>query len=571
MRSVAVAVVAWLVPLPAQQPACRDLVEIAVPNGDGVTRYVFQGTGTHVAPGGRKVGEFRDGVYTCWHRDGWKHVEVAFAGGVRLTTFAQDGAPVRTLRSESLAPGWHANGRLACNTDGGRVRFWDEDGTVAGEARLCQQIWRAWGTEVEVDERDVWRELLFTQTAPAVLRVLVDGLGHRDDWVRAHACAAVGTLAPAAAAAVPALRKALAADPFWLVRQRAAVALAELGTLAHEAVPELAAAVRDRDGYDSTRTSAALALGRIGRRGAAAVPALEEAAKVGPPALRAAAIEALGWIDPAERRTNVLLAELLADERHRQSAAEALWRRRHLAADVAGPVQAALAACGDEISAAAQTLAATLYHVDPKRARPRWHDDDVARMDAELPLAIRSIEPVALVAFCMLDADPDEIEHALDALTSCEDAWLRADIARHPATLGPDARAAVPGFVHLLSAGSTGVAAWAGDALAHIGEPAIPALLAVLRHERNDWSRDRHAVAALGAIGASATAALAQVLGSSPTVQAEAATALGRIGPAAAAALPALRQALASPRAELRDAAAEAIARIEGPRPRAPR
>ncbi len=569
MRIATAAVAALLGALPAQVTQSSEWIEIAVRGEGREMRFNFAGTGTHTAADGRKVGEFRDGVYTCWHRDGWKFLELAYRDGIELTTFTPEGKTARTLRSERLAPAWHPNGRAAFVADGGRVRFWNDDGTVAAEARPCQEIWRVWGTDVELDEWDlwdVWDEMVFARHAWTVLPVLVRGIEHPDDWVRAHACAALPTFERHAAVAVPALRRVLAGDPSWLVRQRAADLLRQLGALAHEAVPELAATVRNRDERELTRWHAALALGEIGPRAAVAVPALEEAAKLGPPVLSVAAIEALGWIDPQDRPTDVLLVERLGQQQTKQFAADALWRRRQLAGDVAKPLHAALAACGEDLTALARALARPRSHGAPELPRPAWHEDHMAADDARPVLRTMRIEPAALLAFCMVDADPDEIEPVLALLTDCEGSLVRSRLADHLRTLGPDAAAAVPGLVHLLAVGSFDTPEWVRDALARIGPPAIPALVARLEAKDGGW-RNAHAVEALGMMGAPAAAALVRWLGAKePWLQANAAAALGRLGPAAADALPALRALRANAGPELREAIAEAVARIEGPR-----
>ncbi len=98
-------------PLTAQEPPCRDCIRIEIDAGDGtMRRYSFWGTGTHrcakgpgeVSKAAPKSGAFENGIYTCWDPQGWKHVEIAFAEGVKLTTFDAAGKPVLNLRSQGL-------------------------------------------------------------------------------------------------------------------------------------------------------------------------------------------------------------------------------------------------------------------------------------------------------------------------------------------------------------------------------------------------------------------------------------------------------------------------------------
>jgi hypothetical protein len=105
----------------------------------------------------------------------------------------------------------------------------------------------------------VWHELLAAQVTPVLLPVLMGGLRHEDGWVRAAACRALFDFDRAAAPALPELRRVLAGDAFRLVRRHAAEVLCRIGPAAVAAVPELVAALRDREELDDTRCSAACA------------------------------------------------------------------------------------------------------------------------------------------------------------------------------------------------------------------------------------------------------------------------------------------------------------------------
>jgi HEAT repeat protein/tetratricopeptide (TPR) repeat protein len=94
--------------------------------------------------------------------------------------------------------------------------------------------------------------------APVLAKLAHDGV-----WiVRLKAVRALGALhtpaAPAVCAAV------LASDPFSVVQEQAALALAELGPLARDAAPALITALRHEDG--AVRAAAAAALGALGDR-----------------------------------------------------------------------------------------------------------------------------------------------------------------------------------------------------------------------------------------------------------------------------------------------------------------
>ena len=571
-------VVSLLAPLAAQEPTCRDLNRIEVDTGDGsLLRYTYQGTGTHYygIAGGEaakekpKAGAFEKGKYTCWHPRGWQHVEIAFDAGIRLTIYDATGKAVLTLRSEGLETMWHPTGRQAFGARGGRFLFCNADGSVAADVRLCQEIWQAWGAEVEVDEEDVWHELLYDQHAKTLLPRLIEGIRHADPWVSAQACEAIESFGDNAVGAVPALRQALVDDRFWLVRQRAARALWNLGPLAHAAVPDLVRVASDRDEDVTTRRLAARALGDIGAKAAVAVPALEAAAKLAPPDLQVEITAALGWIDPAGRTTVQTLAGQLADPQTALPAAFTLYYRyRGVAGAARDAVLRESKKQGEAMTELAWQLSELLYHIDPKAPQPAWAEGSNSNHPI---LPRRALVPEALLTFCMLDADQFEIKEAIGGLCECPGSYFQEQMREYPSTIGPEARAAAPGLVRLLAALDDNVVQWAARALAHIGPVAIPELTAALQPKRGAPLQGFRVLETLAAYGAPAVPAIVTVLGHQDEVLHElAATALGRMGPAAKDALPALRQALQSPREEMREAAALAIARIEGAAARSP-
>jgi hypothetical protein len=91
---------------------------------------------------------------------------------------------------------------------------------------------------------------------------LIEFLQADEVALRASAAAALGKLGPGAAAAVPALRRALSRDLYALVRRRAAVALGRIAPAAAPARPALRQALRRSE--PALRRAAARALDRIG-------------------------------------------------------------------------------------------------------------------------------------------------------------------------------------------------------------------------------------------------------------------------------------------------------------------
>jgi HEAT repeat protein len=103
--------------------------------------------------------------------------------------------------------------------------------------------------------------------------------------------------------------------------------------------------------------------------------------------------------------------------------------------------------------------------------------------------------------------------------------------------------------------------------LIEIGEPAVPALLDLLREHGNPVRGDAfNALTNLGPRSASAVPELREMLnGDQPELRLGAAGVLGRIGPAAESAVPSLTTLLRHPDPRLREAAAEALGQIGGP------
>ena len=91
-----------------------------------------------------------------------------------------------------------------------------------------------------------WMGILALATRAQDLPQLVEGLKSADAAGRERAAMALGDLGPAAAAAVPELTARLK-DEAPLVRAHAAIALGKVGPAASSAVPSLAAAAKDPD------------------------------------------------------------------------------------------------------------------------------------------------------------------------------------------------------------------------------------------------------------------------------------------------------------------------------------
>jgi HEAT repeat protein len=101
-------------------------------------------------------------------------------------------------------------------------------------------------------------------------------LGRPDAEVRRRAIAALGTIGPDAAEAVPALATILTDDPDAGARQQAGLALVKMAPVSGAAVPALARAL-DEDDDPAVRMNAALALSRLRSQARPVAPVLVRA------------------------------------------------------------------------------------------------------------------------------------------------------------------------------------------------------------------------------------------------------------------------------------------------------
>ncbi len=159
-------------------------------------------------------------------------------------------------------------------------------------------------------------------------------LGSPDPESRRKAANALGAIGPDAGEAVPALAAALRDDPDPQVRGDAALALAKMAPASRTAVPALAEALSDENPL--TRMNAALALFRLKEEARPAIPALTRAVKdprneqylnTFAVTIREMAVLALGRAGAGTAEVVPALAEALEDARTdlaRRAAAQAL-------------------------------------------------------------------------------------------------------------------------------------------------------------------------------------------------------------------------------------------------------
>jgi HEAT repeat protein/flagellar basal body rod protein FlgF len=328
------------------------------------------------------------------------------------------------------------------------------------------------------------------QVVAGMLESLSTSLESADWRERREAVEALRRLGPRATPCVPQLIRLLD-DP----TSGAALALAEIGPGAQQAVQPLAAALSDPDAH--VRMHAAYALRRLGVVARDALPALLAAMHDADKDVRMQALAAVGQIGGGESGCLAALATVLSNEDD----------------DVRRRVSAALGPLGTW----ARALDRERPAIDSTRQRR------VARGMLELTGIVAP--PAA-----------DFAEVAIVASTDAE-AWkplFYVTIAH----AGWDQACDVKALIELASDEDERLSAAAINALGALGgqaAAAVPALAAAMDHN-SPWIR-RAAAEALGRIGAGAAAAVpsleAHLINESEQVAAAAAIALGRIGAAA--------------------------------------
>lgn len=147
--------------------------------------------------------------------------------------------------------------------------------------------------------------------AKAATKALTVSLSDHDRFVRRFSAQALGAIGPAASAqGIDPLGKLLSnPGESKEVQEAAASALGKMGT---KAVDPLVTALKNKKLDNSVRQKAAESLGNLNEAAVPAVPALIKA--LGDPAVRAAAVGAIGQIGPPARSAEKELREILEDK-----------------------------------------------------------------------------------------------------------------------------------------------------------------------------------------------------------------------------------------------------------------
>jgi HEAT repeat protein len=422
---------------------------------------------------------------------------------------------------------------------------------------------------------------------------LIKFLEDKNPANRAEAARALGELGPDAADAVPSLATRLA-DQDDGVRANTAAALSSIGSGAKQAVPALLKALNDKD--KNVRTNAVGALISVKPTGKDAVQALMSKMKDRDGWATVYAPKALGVMGPAAKDAIPMLTE--AVEKWGSYCREPAW---------------ALGQMGPDAKASLPTLRKRLNEL-----KLRLQRNDLDQFDRQE--AAHDLIEVASATW-KLDRQSDMIKELMDIV---EDRAYRGRLshvrdaaAKALGEIGAPGKDAVPVLIASLKENDYFAEQSAAEALGNMGsaaEAAVPALVKLLEpdhHPRQD------VIIALGRIGPPAKSTLPDLekslasfdsreslvaaeaiwridkrvdstvpvliaslkLKEMPTIgvnslffsivkpaieiRRHAAQVLGEIGPKAKAAIPALREALKDERLTVRQAAAEALKKID--------
>lgn len=370
-----------------------------------------------------------------------------------------------------------------------------------------------WTQQLASPDRDARREASYQllhlgAAAKPALPDLIKALDDQDKQVWSNAISTIAALGPDAVDAVPKLLESLDSrrsqgryrdQGQYLLR--AAYALARIGDAAK---PQLLAALKDKD--TGLRIGAAKALGGMGPAAKEAIPSLIENLGGGDQDLRNEVIEALGLIGGEA-------VPALKDALDSKDAWQREGSARALAAigDAATPAgDKLLERAGQETDATARGAILTTLPkiglppakvIPPLIAAIKSDNEALRHAATNAILLVHPSAKTAVPALTALLAEPAQAEHAAYVL----------------GRFGDDAKSAVPTLIDLVLKAETPPAAFT-DALAQIGPPAVPALLAqVEKISATSITRDFWVIKVLKNIGSSALPELRQALASPNT------------------------------------------------------
>ena len=429
---------------------------------------------------------------------------------------------------------------------------------------------------------------LIGPAAKSAAQGLVDLLADKDPAVRRQAIAAIGAIRPGPKVTIPLFAKLMQdSDPGVQLRVMQTVAAA-----GGAAVPGLIEALHN----DATAYWACVIIRDIGPDAIETAPALVEKLKDTNPEIRREAILALASLNATD--ATAAIVQLLEDEPSRTAATYALAMLGSMPPEAETIVRANVKSDDATLSAVSMWALARIHPDDMKLKQAVFSHliallkskDPFARLAAARGLAALPASPeIAGPIFekALADADETTTHYMLDALAAMgapavpkligalKYAPLRGQVASILGRIGPPAAPATDALAKLLSDPDPNVSIEAAHALAGIGpdaKAAVPALIAVLSNTEGQTEGGlRHAaVFALGKIGPAAKPADAALLAilrkSNDSLSLLSAWSLLKIhgvtAKSANVVLPALTAGLASPLPQARQGAAETLGQL---------
>lgn len=416
-----------------------------------------------------------------------------------------------------------------------------------------------WLNDLQADDHETRVEAidrlgLAGSTQPKVVEALTSQLDDPDAMVRAHAAVSLGRLGVKDEHAVDKLIE-VATDPDGRVRRVALRALTRIGPPPEQFLPLLGKKLRDAD--PSVRVHALNALANIGKP---AVPLLIEALQRDKDAFWACLV--LAEIGPdAQAAVPELLR--LVDHENPEVRREALLALAEIGEGSPETISKIAGLLEDPTPGVALGAAYVLGKIGPEAQSAS--DKLKQHVDAEDPI----MQTVALWALARVNPNEKEwfrravpllVERLTDNRQNVREAAVQALM-----DLNPPPGSLIPQLKKVLDQANAETVSRALDALATLGKPAVPRLIAAMEH---DEVRMRAAMI-LGRIGPEAEEAIPALTEAlkdpRSEVRREAVFALGAIGPAAAPAVPQITELLQDPDMNVRYAAAYALGKI-GPK-----
>jgi len=382
---------------------------------------------------------------------------------------------------------------------------------------------------------------------------LIGQLGSDSAAIRAHAAHALGQIGAKAKPAAEAL-VGLVGDKDKHVRREAVRALRRIRPGPKVVIPLMNKLLRGAD--DEVRLHAMDAMAEEGK---AVVPPLIEALRNEEACYWACLV--LAEIGPDAKEAVPALTTCLKSHKHPDVCREAILALAAIGPEAASAVPALIKVVkGDEINAPPAVYA--LGSIGPKAKSAEVVLKKLALANDTKPL----LRTVSLWALAMINPDDKQlvavvVPRLVKALQS-EEPRVRAAAARALVDLDPDPEILRPLLKKVMETASPEVVDDVLDALASLGERAVPRLIEALKHEQMR-SEVAMIIARIGTPAKAAVPALVKSLDDEdPQTRSEVLFALAAIGPDAAASVPAVSKLLDDPEASVRYGACFALGKM---------